>query len=501
MNPYRSAIVLILLLSLISCSGNYSVTERGNIKKTFTPGNVSVHDPSVVVADGRYYIFGSHMDSAVSDDLMHWTRFTQGVSPANPLFSNLFAPDRGAFRYVGRNDQGSWSVWAPDVIYNPAMGKWMMYFCTTSSYIKSNLCFALSDSAEGPYAYQDTILYSGFTRQTVDQTNVEEVIGEGNFSSYLDFGNYNNSLWPNAIDPALFHDREGRLWMVYGSWSGGVFILEIDRETGYPIHPAADDADGTDSYFGKHLAGGYHNSVEGPYVIYDEASGYYYLFVSYGGLVSNGGYQIRLYRSENPDGPYVDKRGESLDFTKADHREYGVKLMGNYSFPSLTMAYMAPGHNSAMINDEGDIYLVHHTRFDDGTEYHEPRVRRLFRTDDGWLTAAPFAYNQSEARAEGYRKTEIAGYYYTVNHGTDIGPEIREAAPLFFKANGMILSGKGGRRGSWSYDSASGAVSLVLGGSAFEGVLLTGKDESGNDILAITALSDRNESLWGVHYK
>ena len=30
---------------------------------------VSVHDPSIVKADGKYYIFGSHMSTAVSEDL------------------------------------------------------------------------------------------------------------------------------------------------------------------------------------------------------------------------------------------------------------------------------------------------------------------------------------------------------------------------------------------------------------------------------------------------
>ncbi len=46
---------------------------------------------------------------------------------------------------------------------------------------------------------------------------------------------FNNLQWPNCIDPALFFDDEERLWMVYGSWSGGIFLLEIDKETGYPI--------------------------------------------------------------------------------------------------------------------------------------------------------------------------------------------------------------------------------------------------------------------------
>ena len=39
----------------------------------------------------------------------------------------------------------------------------------------------------------------------------------------------------------FFYDKDGRMWMVYGSWSGGIFLIEIDEETGYPIYPEADE--------------------------------------------------------------------------------------------------------------------------------------------------------------------------------------------------------------------------------------------------------------------
>ncbi len=31
------------------------------------------------------------------------------------------------------------------------------------------------------------------------------------------------------------------MWMVYGSWSGGIFLLEIDEKTGLVIHPKEDE--------------------------------------------------------------------------------------------------------------------------------------------------------------------------------------------------------------------------------------------------------------------
>jgi len=60
----------------------------------------------------------------------------------------------------------------------------------------------------------------------------------------------------------------------------------------------------------KRLLGGGHKSIEGPYILYDEATDYYYLYVSYGTLTSSGGYQVRVFRSKTVDGDYVDMNGE-----------------------------------------------------------------------------------------------------------------------------------------------------------------------------------------------
>ncbi len=44
------------------------------------------------------------------------------------------------------------------------MGKYMMYYCTTSTWNVSNLCFGVSDSVEGPYIWQAPLIYSGFDK-------------------------------------------------------------------------------------------------------------------------------------------------------------------------------------------------------------------------------------------------------------------------------------------------------------------------------------------------
>lgn len=457
---------------------------------------VSVHDPSIVEADGSYYIFGSHMAAAKSENLTDWKMFAEGVNARNKLFSNLFDDEMSAFSYVDKFTDGGYAVWAPDVIYNEKMGKWVMYFCTSHDYMTSNLCMAVADEVTGPYTYTKTLLYSGFSSVTVEKTNFYEVMGENaNVREYLTSAKYNNLKYPNCIDPTIFYDNDGRMWVVYGSWSGGIWLLEVDEETGELIHPETSEEEGVDKYFGKRLIGGLHNSCEGPYIYFDESTGFYYLTVSYGELTREGGYQIRVFRSENVDGPYVDAKGETLSMV-ANHADYGVKMLGNYMLPSLKTAYMAPGHNSVLHKD-GESFLVYHQRFDSGNEYHEPRVHKLFMTKEGWPVAALFAYDGKENTKTEYTSFDVEGKWFFLNHGTDISKEIHTAEEVILK-NGKY---KGSDvKGTYSLTEASAYMDITIEDETYSGVLADMTDEAGNNVRCFMGVGENNETLWGVMY-
>src|SRR5699024_4482604 len=49
---------------------------------------VSVHDPSVIVTDAGFHVFGSHLSAGRSEDLLHWEGVADLVSPENPLFED-----------------------------------------------------------------------------------------------------------------------------------------------------------------------------------------------------------------------------------------------------------------------------------------------------------------------------------------------------------------------------------------------------------------------------
>ena len=69
-------------------SGNIQPTDSSAV---VDKARVSVHDPSVLKdSNGTYYIFGSHIDAAKSNDLQNWYTFTNGYTPVNnKIFGNL----------------------------------------------------------------------------------------------------------------------------------------------------------------------------------------------------------------------------------------------------------------------------------------------------------------------------------------------------------------------------------------------------------------------------
>lgn len=492
-------LITMMLMTMASCGakGGKGVDE---IKQKNQTMGISVHDPNVVKDEDTYYIFGSHMEAAKTTDLINFKSFASGVNKSNKLFDNLFTDEMEAFSFVGKYQDGGYAVWAPTVIYNKAMEKYVMYFSTSRDYRTSTISMATADTIEGPYHYEAQLIHSGYSRVDVDKTNFYEILGEdAKVTDYLTAGKYNNLKYPNCIDPAVFYDEEGKMWMVYGSWSGGIWLLELDEATGLPIHPEADEEKHIDTYYGQYLMGGLHNSCEGPFILYDEQSGYYYLLVSYGELTREGGYQIRQYRAETVTGPYVDAAGQTFDYV-VDHSEFGLKMMGNYALPSLKTAYMAPGHCSAIIDTDGAYYLVYHTRFDSGSEYHEPRVHQMFVNEDGWLVAAPFA-TTGAVTCDAYTDiAQLEGNYYVLNHRKDIGAQIHDAQKMKVDKDGKVKL-EDGSKGELVLSEQNGYVSLELDGVIYKGVVFDMQDEAGNEARCITASGSNNETVWAVLYK
>ena len=515
-----------LICTLLSLGVLFSVNVSGgaemkNEKRYIR--EVGVHDPSIIKdTDGSYYVFGTHITTAKSNNLIDWDYTARGYKrEGNVHFGNLSENLKGSFKWAGEDDsdcKGGFAVWAPDVFYNPrycwpdgTTGAYMMYYSASSTYKRSCIGLAVSRDIDGVYEYVDTIIYSGFTKvkakdensthnKIYTNTNIDELIEKGRVCSYKDdwgIDDYNNITYPNAIDPCVYMDARGRMYLTYGSWSGGIFALRINELNGLPVYPGFDKktADGrmVDRYFGTHIAGGKGWSGEGPFVYYDKETEYFYLQTSYEWLGTDGGYHIRLFRSRDPFGPFTDAVGNNAVYGDI-HHEHGIKLFGNYRFENMT-AYTSGGHSSALVDDDGERYLFYHTRFK-GTEAFQMRVHQMFLNREGWPVVAPMRYMGSKIKDEGYSDDEIVGIYEYINHGRYIaeGSWVRESQTVRLTSDGKIV---GAVEGSWEKDGKY--ATMKIDGKIYEGVFFKQLTETGEEeVMTFSLIGENNEAVWGV---
>jgi arabinan endo-1,5-alpha-L-arabinosidase len=397
------------------------------------------------------------------------------------------------------------------------MGKYCMYMSVNGDDWNSVIVMLTADNIEGPYEYGGPVVYSGFNTTTHDAslTDVYEVLGEG-----ADLTRYQSTTNTklNCIDPCVMFDDDGSLWMSYGSWFGGLYMIKLDENTGLRDYTTTYEtvANESDQYYGYKIAGGFGVSGEGSYII--KADNYYYLFVSYGGLTAEGGYQIRIFRSENIMGPYVDEAGNSAVYTRNCNdlfEKVGVRIMGSYDWTGNREVRVSQGHNSAIVTEDGSIYMVYHTRFENGkngnSEAHEVRVQQLFVNEDGWLVAAPYEYAGEKISETGYDLDSMTGDYEFIIHNpttyyqkagsTPIG--IAEASNITLNADGTVT---GDLEGEWTYEEGTPNMTITLDGTTYKGVFLEMPSEQlffnqnqRKVVMTFTVLGD-NVTAWGSTY-
>ena len=569
----KNLLLPILALSALSATAQTSLNDadlEGAYSARQYNKRVVCHDPSIVIDDitnptsPTYYIYGSHLGrgkTTADKNYQEWTVFKAGEENAtatNSLFCNTggvlvnfsqaysthaitsvkdYSGKRVTF---GNFDANGWQKkgntvkgmqWAPDVVYNKTMKKWCMYMSLNGgSWCSSIVCFT-SDNIEGPWKYQGPVVFSGFFGKYAhnsyaaanDWKNTDLAIatGETSLPQRYNVGDKWGSFWPNCIDPCVFYDDNDNLWMSYGSWSGGIFLIKLDKTNGlrdytytfpYEVNgkaatPGAANANTTsDPYFGKKIAGGYYVSGEASYI--EKIGSHYFLFMSYGGLESNGGYQMRVFRSDKPEGPYVDCNGTSavtnrylMNYSAKTADNRGVLLFGGYKWNSMSGAEIAQGHNSAFNDKQGRSFVVYHSRFSNQGEGHQVRVHQLFLNDEGWIMAAPFEFdgetitNNDIATKASIADSEIAGDYQFMRHeyGQDTENKAYETpVNIRLNADGTIT---GAEKGTWERTAGTDYIHLTINGVVYRGVLVRQTiDYTNIPAVAISALSSSSGS-------
>ena len=301
----------------------------------FTHDPAIYHDP----VSGDYFVYATEGKALRSSDLITWKQLGKVVpSPSD--------------------DAEAWTtskaIWAPDIV---KVGDEYRLYCSNSKFgsQRSAIFLAVSDKAQGPFEPKGIVVKT-------DET------------------------FPiNAIDANIVEDvNTGRQYMTYGSFWGGIYILELDKETGF----AKEEGIGTClAKRPRHFDG----AIEGPYIIYNPDTEYYYLFVSYGSL--NNDYNIRVGRSKCITGPYLDHNGREMTDMNDDDCTLGYMVSCGYKFDDAK-GWMGPGHNSVLHDVDGKWYLVNHIRphnFKIG-DISTMHIRQILWSEDGWPLASPEIY-------------------------------------------------------------------------------------------------------------
>jgi len=253
---------------------------------------IVTRDPSTIVkCKDEFWVFytGHGIPSFHSKDLVKWEA-GPAVFQSAPEWIAAAVPENRNMSY-----------WAPDVIH---LGDQYLLYYSVSSFGKMTSAIGLAttltlDPADPRYKWTD----HGIVMQSREG---------GDF---------------NTIDPSVFHDDNGTLWLSFGSYWSGIKLVQLDPKTGKQL---AQDA--------PLVALAWNKSIEASCLY--KHDGYYYLFVNWGSCCKgvNSTYNIRIGRSRTVTGPYLDQDG--VDLLKGG----GTLLLANKG------PLFGPGHAGLLVD-------------------------------------------------------------------------------------------------------------------------------------------------------
>ena len=306
-------------------------------------GTVNAHDPSMIEVDGVYYVFSTGNNGQPgyqirrSEDLIHWEYAGQAFSSTTKDLKEVYS----ALESVYGKEVSNSEVWAPDVV--PAQGGGFWLYGSLTGVFGSNysaIFLAYSDSIEGKYEYRDTLVVSG--------------------------GNWANTA--NAIDPQIYYDAEGRMYMAYG-----LRAIELDPQTGerldgytYAMYDSREIV--ANEYYGAKIAST--STVEGPVVAYKRG------VQLYSGDILNAAEDASLWTQQNTYFLMGSSDSLSLDYTMrqwssaspASGFTGNVKTASSFSWKHnesdgrIGYTFFAPGHNDIFQTSDGVALIVYHSR-------------------------------------------------------------------------------------------------------------------------------------------
>ena len=266
-------------------------------------------DPSIICTGNDYYMVNSSfiyfpcIPISHSTDLVHWKIVGHAVTDPSYIDMSVYEPGRG--------------FWAPDISYS-----------------------------NGWYYIAVTLRGNDTMEKTHRQMIVRSKNPEGPYSKpvFIDIP---------GIDPSLFHDDDGKHYMLLNT---SVAIVALSDDCLSATGPKTIIHEGWSRW-----------KTEGPHII--KKDGYYYLFMAEGG--TGDGHMITVARSESLYGPYEN----------APHNPLLTQCHASHTLQRT-------GHGKPFMGADGNLYIVYLCARKRGGKYsllgRETALGKITWDKEGW---------------------------------------------------------------------------------------------------------------------
>ena len=441
---------------------NYSSISSWGSNSQWNLANV--HDPTVEKCGDYYYMYQTdasygnahdghgHFPYRRSKDLVTWeymgSAMTQAPAWVKDSLNNKRARMNPALPAIANPRYGYWAPYIKKV-----GSKYRMYYSIVvdEPIVGTNFDNSWSERAFIGLAESDDLA----TNVWVDKGMVvcSEPDGLKPYS-FTGTRNWENAYFKfNAIDPTFTVTPEGEHYLIYGSWHSGIAALKLNPTTGKP------DQLKTLSDYGTRIATRSATSrwqgSEGPEIIYNPDTQYYYLFLAYDGL--DVPYNTRVCRSKSIMGPYLGINGANV----TNGADAWPMLTHPYGFNNHT-GWVGFAHCSVFQNpDTKQWFYASQARLPKdvpginvSNALMMGHVRAIKWTEDGWPVVDAERYAAvpettiTDASFIGSWEQITMNYQYAV---------IQKSVTIYLTADKKV---SGGVTGTWSYDSTNKTLTV-----------------------------------------
>ncbi|WP_210486757.1 arabinan endo-1,5-alpha-L-arabinosidase [Rufibacter aurantiacus] len=423
----------------------------------------NVHDPTVAKSGEFYYMYQTdasygnahagqgHYPFRRSKDLVNW-EFMGMAFKSPPAWIKDSLNSKRARINLPPIENPTYGFWAPCIrkvgntyrLYYSVVVDDPIFGADRNSYWTERAFIGLAESedlASNVWVDKGMVVCS-------EPDGVVDYVREGgnDWNGYYRF---------NAIDPSFIVTPAGEHWLIYGSWHSGIAALKLNPASGKP-----DKLEKIEDY-GVRIAGrGNVNTnrwqaLEAPEVVYNEETGYYYLFLAYDEL--SVAYNTRVARSRNITGPYIGIDGGNVTagaecWPMITH-PYGFATHTGWVGISHCAIFQDPDTKKWFYSSQGRL-PNNVPGINASNAVMMGQIREIQWTEDGWPAVMPERYAAVPETA--ITEESLVGTWEHIAMQYQF-QTIQKSARVILTSDNKV---SGAVSGTWSYDAAKGVLSM-----------------------------------------